>query len=242
MRLWTVPVAGERSSELVAAVAGPVVGQDPPHRDAGSVKERRGAGPEPGAGAGPLIAKALDVGQAGVVVDGGVEIVVADPTPASGATTSAVDAVAAAGGDTAQLLGVDMDQVAGVGMLVAADHPAGGAVQPVESVLLVADQNPVDGPGVQPEPSADAGRAEPQRTQVQDLAFECDREAAWVGVRGAGPVDEPGRVVGLVAGPPAIGRGARATHLVGDVGDRPAGAGGDALAQQQPARRGSAWR
>jgi hypothetical protein len=64
-------------------------------------------------------------------------------------------------GDAAQLLDVQMDQVAGLVMLVAADRAAGGTVQPRQSVHPVADQHPMDGRGGHTEPGGDAGRAEP---------------------------------------------------------------------------------
>jgi hypothetical protein len=42
---------------------------------------------------------------------------------------AAVDFVGAAVGDVAEFLDVDVDQVAGCGMFVAADRPGGGAIE-----------------------------------------------------------------------------------------------------------------
>ena len=44
-----------------------------------------GAVPEAGAGLGPLVAEDLDIGQAGVVIDRGVQVVVAASTPVGSA-------------------------------------------------------------------------------------------------------------------------------------------------------------
>jgi hypothetical protein len=59
-----------------------------------------GAAPEPSAGLGPLVAEHLDVGQAGVVVDRGVQVVITTATPVGASVChpvgSAVDAMAAA--------------------------------------------------------------------------------------------------------------------------------------------------
>jgi hypothetical protein len=66
-----------------------------------------------------------------VVIDGGVEIVITDPASAWGAGAAAVGAVAATGRDAAQLLDVDMDQVARDGVFIAADDPPGGGPDPL---------------------------------------------------------------------------------------------------------------
>jgi hypothetical protein len=122
-----------------------------------------GAAPEPGAALGPLVAQDLHVGQAGVVVDRGMQVVVATARPVGAAVdrsgSPTLHSVAAPGGDAAQLLDVQVDQVAGPRVLVAADRSAGGAVQPRQPVQLVADQDPMDGGGGHTEPGGDAGRA-----------------------------------------------------------------------------------
>jgi hypothetical protein len=46
------------------------------------------------------------------------------------APSPAVDSVAATVGDAAQLLGIQMDQVTGMEVLIAADRPAGRPIQP----------------------------------------------------------------------------------------------------------------
>ena len=68
---------GQRGPEQSAAIADPVVAQYTSHRDAVQGKPAVGAAPEAGAGLGPLVAQDLHIGQAGVVVDRGVQVVVA---------------------------------------------------------------------------------------------------------------------------------------------------------------------
>jgi hypothetical protein len=63
---------GQGGLEQAAAVADAVVGQHPSDGDAVQGEPVVGAAPEPGAGLGPLVAQDLHIGQAGVVVDGGV--------------------------------------------------------------------------------------------------------------------------------------------------------------------------
>jgi hypothetical protein len=85
----------------------------------------------------------LGIGQPGVVIDGGVDEAMADQRVvmaaalAAGAVSLAValsagpaqEPVAARGRDPAQLLDIDVDQLTGMGVLVAADRLAGGPVQ-----------------------------------------------------------------------------------------------------------------
>ena len=76
-----------------------------------------------------------------MVIDGGMDIVVAWAALAVPVTmlnrVAAMDAVAATLTQPAQLLDVHMDELAGVGALIAADQLAGGPVQagqPVEAI------------------------------------------------------------------------------------------------------------
>jgi hypothetical protein len=184
-----------------------------------------------------------------VVIDRGVQVVEATSTPVGASVghpgRAAMDAVATTGGDTAQLLDIQVDQVTGMGMLVAADHPAGGAVQPDQPVDVVADQDAVDGGGRQAEPGGDPGRPEPfSAAQPDDALLQPDGSPARAVRWNAGTVDQPGLAELLVAGPPAVGGSAGDAHLVGDVGDRPPWLGGDPLDQGQSSdrvRRALAW-
>ena len=85
VRLWPVGAGppmphatiSQRGPEQPAAVADPVVGQDPGHGDAVQGEPMASAVPEPSAGLGSLVAQDLDIGQPRVVVDRGVQVVVA---------------------------------------------------------------------------------------------------------------------------------------------------------------------
>jgi hypothetical protein len=68
---------GQRGPEQPAAVADPVVVQDPEHRDGVPGEPVVGAAPEPGAGLGRLLAQDLHLGQARVVLDRGMQVVIA---------------------------------------------------------------------------------------------------------------------------------------------------------------------
>jgi hypothetical protein len=119
-------------------------------------------------------------------------------------------------------------------VLVAADWPASRAIQAGEPVQLVADQHPVDGRGGQTEPGGDAGWAEPFAPAQPENALLNPGGGPPGAVRGdAGPVDQAGLAELLVAAPPAVGGGPGDAHLVGDMGDRPSGLGGDAPDQGQ---------
>src|SRR4051812_37856788 len=76
----------------------------------------------------------LGVGEPGVIVDRGLHVLVADASRCPGATAfeavAAVDAPAAAIAESAELLDVDVDQLAGPGAFIAADRFTGGSVQP----------------------------------------------------------------------------------------------------------------
>jgi hypothetical protein len=153
----------ERLVELTEAVGPGVVGEHSRHGDAVVGKEGRRPAPERGAGVGPFVGERLAEGQAGVGVDGGVDVGVADSAsalfaPAGGG--SAVDLVTATGWDLAQLLHVDVDQLAGTGSFIAADRCRGLAVQVREPVEIVAAKHPVDRRGRQAQVDGEAVGAE----------------------------------------------------------------------------------
>ena len=202
---------------------------------------------EPRAGRGLFVGQDLGIGQPGVVVDGGVDIVVADRW-ASGSVlvagavlvrVAAMNAMAASRRNAAQLLDVHVDQLARVGALIAADRLPGRPVHPGQPVQPVAAQHPVHGGGRQPNQGADPGRAElAHAAQFQDGCFQLSWGSVGMMVRPAGPVDQASRAVLAVAAPSAVGAGAGDAHLSGDVGD--GAASGDALAQDPSSDRGEA--
>ena len=82
---------------------------------------------------------------------------------------AAQEPVATTGRDVAQLLDVDVDQGAGLGVLVAADGLAGGPVQSTQPADAAADQDGMDGRGRQPDLGGDLGWPEPlPPAQVDD--------------------------------------------------------------------------
>src|SRR4029450_3177865 len=120
-------------------------------------EEGVGAGPECGRGLFLLVGQALGVGQPGVVIQRGVQVDVADPGASVGSALAGGGGagVALAGGpaehpgpapagapvrprvpapvgDPGEFLDVHVDQLARGGVLVAADDPAGGPVQPAQ--------------------------------------------------------------------------------------------------------------
>jgi site-specific DNA recombinase len=133
------------------------------------------------------------------------------------------------------------DHLARPWVLIAADRPAGRAVQPPQPVTAMPDQHPMDGRCRQPQAGGDAGRAEPLApAQPEDALLEAGGGPLGAVGGDAGPVDQAGLAQLLVAVPPAVGGGARDAHLVGDVGDRPSRLSGDPLHQGQPSSRGQA--
>ena len=155
--------------------------------------------PEAGGGGALLVGQDLAVGQPGVVVDGGVDVGVAQvgtPVDLAGVQGrgvpgcslrrgSAVDAPAAAVGNVAELLDVDVDHVTWVGVLVA-DHgitthrQTGGAVDPGELGQPQADDHPPHRRGVHVEPASNLYRSQRSAgAQVLDLGFQASVGAAW---------------------------------------------------------------
>ena len=145
-------------------------------------------------------------------------------------------AVAAAVPQPPQLLDIHVDQLTGVGPLIAANHGPGRAVDEDQVVEVVTDQDSVNGGGRPVDQGTDPGRAElASAAQPADMRLDLGGHPPWVAAGGARPILQPGWAMVAVTGPPAIGAGAGDPHLGGDVGDWPAT--GDALAQD----RSSSW-
>nr|BFE68405.1 hypothetical protein GCM10020092_017060 [Actinoplanes digitatis] len=134
-----------------------------------------------------------------MVVDRGVQVGVAEPgtAPRVSAVTcgggavefaacAALGAPAAAVGDVAEFLDVDVDQVARAGVFVAADRLAGGPVEMGQAGDAGAAQDGVAGRGGQVQTAADSCRSPSAAgAQVQDLAFDVEvgavRAVMWLG-------------------------------------------------------------
>jgi hypothetical protein len=175
----------------MADVGAAVVGEYPLHGDAVAGEEGAGASPEDQGGGGGLVVEGLGVGQPGVSVHGGVHVAVADVGPAVHLARSAgvavrvpihfalrpaVGAPAAAVGDVAQLLDVDVHQLAGPGRLDAAHRFAGDPIDVPEPVDPAGDQDPVHRRGRQADPGGDRHRPQPLLPpQMHDLAHDRPR-------------------------------------------------------------------
>ena len=120
-----------------------VVGQHPLDDHAMLGEERGRLDQEPGAGGTGLIGQELAEGDPGAVIDGRVNIVIAD-APAAPGRRPAMDLVAAAIRDAPELLDVQVDQLTRVLTLIA-HHRAAGPVEVGEATHAMAGQHPVDG-------------------------------------------------------------------------------------------------
>ena len=79
--MWSMAWSGELVGELVGPEVGPVVGDDLVDGDADALEPQPCPVEEPDQGVGGLVVERLDIGQAGVVVYGDVQVAVADPGP-----------------------------------------------------------------------------------------------------------------------------------------------------------------
>ncbi len=162
--------------------AGPVVGQDAFDDDPGTGVVGLGALPEGGGGFLLLVGQDLAVGEGGVVVDGGVDLPVTGSGLPFASRRPAEDFVAASVGDVAELLDVDVDELAHAFASVAAYDVAGRAVKIGSDGQAEPGQDPVHGRGRQVQQMSDAGRSPaPQDHDLDDPAFgACRRPAGAV--------------------------------------------------------------
>ena len=137
---------GEGLVEQPAPIAEGVVGEDPFDDDAVGLEPGLGATPEGGGGGAGLVDQDLGVGEAAVVVEGGVEVGVAQASAAASGGP-AMGAVPAPGRDAAQLLDIYVDQLTGRVSFIAADGDGSGPIKMGKPVEVVADQHPIDGRG-----------------------------------------------------------------------------------------------
>ncbi|GAA5059227.1 hypothetical protein GCM10023336_34820 [Streptomyces similanensis] len=187
--------------------------------------------PEAGGGLLLLVGEDLAAGEAGAVVDGGVEAAVAQvgaavdgARPGSVAVRGAVAAslgpavgpVPAAVGDVAQLLDVDVDEFAGPVAFVAAHDTARGAVQMGQAGQTVARQHAVHGGGHQVQEVRDAGRPPPaQQPDLDDPSLGAGRSAPGAVAGPAGAVAHTGLAESPIAVGPPLGCGRRDLEALG---------------------------
>ena len=156
----------------MAAIAAAVIGQDPLDDHPVGGEPGLGSDQEPGRGLAGLIGVDLGIGEARVIINRGVDepMAVQRVAVTAGLAAGAVGlAVAATGGpaqepmatpsgDVAQLLDIDVDQLAGTLMLIAADRLAADPVQLGQATDAAADQHGMHRGGSQPDLRSDLGR------------------------------------------------------------------------------------
>src|SRR6185503_10593120 len=123
------------------------------------------------AGRATLVVVDLAVGEAGVGIDSGVHVAHASTAAllADSGGGAAMGVPAAAVGDAAKFLDVDVDELAGVVGVDPADHPPGGAVHPAQAVQPEPAEHPMDRRGRHPQLEADASWSTLQhRSQSKD--------------------------------------------------------------------------
>jgi hypothetical protein len=228
---------GERFVEQASLVREGVVGENALDDHALGSEPALGTSPERGCGGALLVSEDFGVGQAGVVVDGRMEVGVADSEVPVGTLGAAMRSPSATFADTTQLLHVHVHQLSRAGALVAADLGSGGPVEVPETVEVVADEDAVDSGGGQSHPRSDAILTQPLRPAD---ANHPGLELGWGTTRGpagaARTILEANLAELQVAMPPLAGALTGDTHLVGDMGDRRAGL--DTPAKEESTVRG----
>ena len=218
-------------SEGLRAVVGAVVGDHPDQAaDAVSSEERPRPAEEGDRGCRGLVLQGLGVGEAGVAVDRGVQIGVAHALLARLRMAAAVESPAAAVGDLADLLHVQVEHVAGE---AGDDLPALAVVLPGRVEVPAAGdpkalQPAPDGPdavvvaaGGELESDA-AGRPFVLSSPGVDEFEDFDRWPRGSSCGGAGAVFQRFGTVVAVAVDPLRERGSSYSGFGGDMGDGPA--------------------
>jgi len=211
-----------------------VVGHHPLDARAVVGEEGRRVAQEAHRGRRSLIGVDADEGQAGRIVDGNVEVVVAHATVAA-AGARPQHAVTAAVGHPAQLLDVDVDQLVGP-LTDVAQRRAGQAIGMRQAADTVAAQDAIHGRARVAQQRPQTVRPDPQPTaQAQDAAHAAlvqgARRASW----SRRAILEAGQPLGSIAAQPLVGGGATHAERLGGDRRRPA-LDQDPINQQPPAK------
>ncbi|KQT70250.1 hypothetical protein ASG51_14460 [Methylobacterium sp. Leaf465] len=164
------------------------------------------------AGAALLVRMDLGVGQPGMVVDGQVQILPADPAALALAGALAGDAMAGAL-EAAELLDVDVDQLAGPLAFVALHGR--GRFEITDAVQAVPAQHPADGGGRDGEVTGDLLAGQTLPMQGQDGVLRPGRGRTVQAVRPRGAVLQSGDAFGVEAGHPLAHRLGTHPHRLG---------------------------
>jgi len=151
-----------------------VVGHDPLDAHAEAGEPGGGTGEEAGAGRAALVGQELGVGEAGGVVDRDMQVFPADPARPVAAAVAG-DAVAEAG-DLAELLAVEVEQLAGGGALVADRRRR--RLEGAEASEAEAAQHAADGRARPAERPGDARSAPALAAQALDRGDDIGRRPA----------------------------------------------------------------
>jgi hypothetical protein len=224
----------------VLGVGPGVVGQDAFDGDAVGGEPGGGSSQEGRPGGGGFVGQVFDVGQAGAVVQGGVQVGVSHAVAAvlvRAAGRPAEDLVAAAVGDAAELFDVDVDQFAGPGAFVASHGFTGGPVADDQSGQVVPDEDAVGGGGGDAAAGGQPHWSDAVLTpQPHDLLLDGSRRLARAVVGAAGAVVHPCLAEPPVSVRPACGGGVADPETFRGPPQRPAVVH-DTPGQTQPAGR-----
>ena len=175
-------------AEVAGAIAGAVVGEQAADGDAMPGIEGNGGAQEDDGRFGLLVGQHAGEGEAGVIVDGDVQSLPAGELRAAAATTIAANGDLLIAGHA---LDVEMEQIAGSGMLIA--HDGWGGMQVAPAVEMSAPQDTADGGGAEMGGLGDVIGGEQLATQSDDLSHPLRRGSARAMERARGTIRKPGK-------------------------------------------------
>ena len=184
-------------AEVAGTIAGAIVGEQAADGDAVLGVEGDGGVQEGNGGLALLVGQDAGEGDTGVIVDGDVESL-----PAGELRAAAAPAVAT-NGDlliAGHALDVEMEQIAGSGMLVAHDGRSGMEMTP--AVQLSAPENATDGGRTEASGLGDLISGSQLATQGDDLSDQLRRGPARATERSRGTIPQAGEAQGAIAAEP----------------------------------------
>src|SRR6266446_5775033 len=188
-------------AEVAGAIAGAVVGEQSANNDDAVLGvEGDGGAQEGDGGFALLVGQHAGEGEAGVIADGDVQSLPAGKLRAAAAAAIAANGNLLIAGHT---LDVEVQQIAGSGMLVAHDGRSGMQVAP--AVEMSPLQNAADGGGAEAGGLGDLIGGTQLAPQGNDLGDQLRRGSARTVPRTGGTIPQAGQPQGAVAGPPLGG-------------------------------------
>ena len=187
-------------AEVARAIAGAVVGEQAADGDTVLSVEGDGGAQEGDGGLGLLVGQHAGEGEAGVIVDGDVQSLPAGELRAAAPPTVATNGDLLIAGHA---LDVEMQQIAGSGMLVA--HHRGSGVQMTPAVQLSALQDATDGGRAEAGGLRDVIGGAQLATQADDLSDQLRRGSAWAMEGPRGTIPQAGQPQAAIALDPLSG-------------------------------------